>query len=224
MGIFILYDSLSDLLRGHHPTIGTVVLFDRQFWAGWLMIPALVYSAIPPMILGHLKQRPAHALHDKTLVADADMNRADWTTALAGIAGILGIGIGWWWADGAAAGIIALNITKDGFTNLKRVVADLMDQRPTTVDGAVSEVPAALEDALRGLDWVRAAEVRLREEGHVFVGEAFLEIAAFAADDVAAHLRRAHDIAQSVDWRVHDIVMTVVPAGTLEQEARDRGE
>ncbi len=79
------------------------------------MIGALLYGAIPPIFLGRMKQPLAETLHDKVLNADAAMNRADWLTAFAAIAGIIGIGIGIWWADAAAAIVIALDITRDGF-------------------------------------------------------------------------------------------------------------
>lgn len=211
LGLYILYDSVIGLISGEHPTIGTTVVFGHQLWAGWLMIAALVYSAIPPLVLGHMKLQPARELHDKTLKTDADMNRADWMTAGAGIAGILGIGMGLWWADSVAAGIISLDIVKDGLTNLKRVVADLMDQRPTTVEGEVSDVPQRVRAALRSIDWVRDAEVRMREEGHVYAGEAFLVPAApLGADELPARLNDALEVARAVDWRVHDMVFTIV--------------
>lgn len=76
-GVFILNDSILGLVRQEHPTIGTSVVFGHQLWAGWLMIAVLAYSAIPSLVLGHMKLEPARALHDKTLKADSDMNRAD---------------------------------------------------------------------------------------------------------------------------------------------------
>ena len=39
------------------------------------MIPALVYSAIPAVIIGRLKLPLARELHDKVLYADAQMNK-----------------------------------------------------------------------------------------------------------------------------------------------------
>lgn len=214
-GAFILVDSLLGLVRQEHPTIGTRVVFGRQVWAGWLMIAALAYSAIPPLVLGHMKRQPARELHDKTLKADSDMNRADWLTAGAGIVGILGIGIGWWWADAAAAGIISVDIVKDGVTNLKRVVSDLMDQAPTTVEGERSDTPERLRAALEGLPWVRAADIRLREEGHVFAGEAFLVVT--STDDLPGKLEEARRAASGVDWRVRDVVFEIEDEG---EEAR----
>jgi cation diffusion facilitator family transporter len=206
-GVFILIDSILGLVRQEHPTIGTSVVFGHQLWAGWPMIAVLAYSAIPPLVLGHMKLEPARALHDKTLKADSDMNRADWLTAGAGIVGILGIGIGWWWADAAAAGIISIAIVNDGLTNLRRVVSDLMDQEPTTVEGERSDVPERLRRALNELSWVRDVDVRLREEGHVFAGEAFLVVT--STDDLRVKLEEARRAAHGVDWRVRDIVFEV---------------
>jgi cation diffusion facilitator family transporter len=206
-GVFILIDSLLGLVRQEHPTIGTSVVFGHQLWAGWLMLAVLAYSAIPPLVLGHMKLEPARALHDKTLKADSDMNRADWLTAGAGIVGILGIGIGWWWADAAAAGIISIAIVNDGLTNLRRVVSDLMDQEPTTVDGERSDVPERLRRALNELSWVRDVDVRLREEGHIFAGEAFLVVT--STHDLRVKLEEARRAAHGVDWRVRDIVLEV---------------
>ena len=206
-GIFILLDSVMGLVRREHVSIGTMMIFGHQLWAGWVMIAALLYSAIPPFILGRMKHKPARELHDKTLMADSDMNRADWLTAGSGIAGILGIGMGWWWADAVAAGIISLDIVHDGVKNLKRVVADLMDQRPTEVDGETSDVPGRLREALQGLPWIVECDLRLREEGHVFAGEVFVVVT--DTDDMPAKLEEARRVANAVDWRVRDLVFEV---------------
>lgn len=136
MGLFILYDSLSMLLAFEHAPIGVVQPWGEPIWLGWFMIPALIYSAVPAMILGRLKLPLAHFLHDKVLFADAQMNKADWLTAVAAMVGVLGIGFGLWWLDALAAIIISLDITRDGATNLRAAIADLMDARPTLVDGS----------------------------------------------------------------------------------------
>ncbi|MGH7477571.1 MAG: cation transporter [Longimicrobiales bacterium] len=208
-GLFILIDSSMGLVRQEHPTIGTMVVFGQQFWAGWAMIGALVYSVIPPLVLGHLKLPLAEEIHDKTLKADADMNKGDWLTALAGIVGILGIGIGWWWADSVAAGIISLEIVKDGVQNLKRVIADLMDERPTTIEGQVDAIPAQMREALLALPWVADADVRVREEGDVLAGEAYIVMR--EERDVVRRFAEAGRMLSGLHWRVHDIVLTAVP-------------
>lgn len=206
-GAFLLIDSLLTLVGGERPSIGTLVIFGWQVWAGWLMIAALAYGAVVPLALGRAKLPLSRRLHDKTLRADADMNRADWLTSAAGIAGILGIALGFWWADAAAAGIISFSVLKDGLVNLYRVVQDLMDRRPVTVDGVVSDLPDRVRDALLSLDWVEDALVRLREEGHVHTGEAFLTVEEGVAD--VAKLEEAMRAARDVDWRVHDVVVSL---------------
>lgn len=214
-GGFILIDSVMTLAHREHPSIGTTVVFGRTIWAGWLMVAALGYSMIPPLILGRLKLGPARALHDKTLKADADMNKADWLTGGAGIVGIVGVGLGFWWADAVAAGVISLDIVKDGFQNVKRVVQDLMDRSPTTVEGERSDIAERAREALLVLSWVQHAEVRLREEGHVFTGEAFVVPTCFDATDLPTRFDEARDRLHALDWRMHDIVLTIVEADEL---------
>jgi divalent metal cation (Fe/Co/Zn/Cd) transporter len=206
-GVFILVDSLLTLARREHPTIGTSIVLGRHVWTGWIMMGVLFLSGIPPFVLGRMKMKPARQLHDKTLKADADMNKADWLTALSGIAGVAGIGMGLWWADSVAGAVISMSIVKDGATNLRQVVTDLMDGRPRTVEGEVSDVPRRVKDALLALPWLTDAEVRLREEGHVFAGELFLT--ARTARDLPAKIDDARRAARSVDWRVHDVVVEI---------------
>jgi divalent metal cation (Fe/Co/Zn/Cd) transporter len=210
-GVYILTDSVAGLIRREHPTIGLAVVLSHPVWAGWVMIGALAYSAIPPLILGRMKLPLARRLHDKTLKTDADMNRADWLTAGAGIGGIVGIGVGLWWADGVAGAVISLSIVKDGADNLTRVVKDLVDHRPTTVDGDVSDVPDRVAASVEALEWVEHAEVRLREEGHVFAGEVF--VSPRDGGLTVERVRSVQEAARSVDWRVHDVVVTTREAG-----------
>ncbi|WBU59673.1 cation transporter [Paracoccus albus] len=164
MGGFLLYDAASALILQEHPTIGNVTILGWDVWLGWLMVAALVYSVIPPVILGHMKKPLAHATMDKILFTDADMNAADWKTGLAGIAGIVGIGFGFWWADAAAAGLISFDILRDGLRNLRIAVAELLDGAPrelnsTDVHPIVDTLSADLRRRFPG------HEVQVRETG-----------------------------------------------------------
>lgn len=209
MGAFLLFDAISALLAFEHPSIGTVVVLGRQVWLGWLMIPALLWSAIPAFILGRKKLPMAAALHDKVLHADAAMNKADWLTASAAIVGVLGIGMGLWWADAVAAGIISADILKDGVVHLRAVVSDLMDSRPTSVDHQSTDgAPKRMATYLESLPWVNTAEVRVREEGHVFFAEAFVE----PSDQrgLVSKLDAAVRELLRQDWRLQDIVIMPV--------------
>lgn len=205
-GLFILGDSAIKLITAEHPTIGTVAVFGRETWLGWLMLAALVYSIIPPIVFGRMKLPLAAELHDKTLHVSAELNKGDWLSGIAGIIGILGIAHGFWWTDSVAAAFISFEILKDGYSNLRNSVAQLMNKRPSDIDShqedpAIDQLQAALEQ----LDWVTKARVRLREDGDVLTGEAFIQ----PTDDhnLLQRLKQAREVAQSVDWRLHEISM-----------------
>jgi cation diffusion facilitator family transporter len=214
MGSFLLLDAILQLATFEHPSIGTVSFFGHQVWLGWLMIPAAAYSGIPAMFIGRMKLPLANELHDKVLFADAKMNKADWLTALAAILGVLGIAVGFWWADGVAAAVISLDIIRDGITNLRASVSDLMDSSPTRVDGSSADpLPARVETEMKKLSWVRDARVRMREEGHVYFGEIFViptsdENLTKHVDDAAAHIA-------SLDWRLLDL--TIMPVTEFDE-------
>jgi cation diffusion facilitator family transporter len=218
MGAFLLFDSVMKLISFEHPSIGTVQLFGQPIWLGWLMLPALVWSAIPAVLLGRAKLPLASALHDKVLFADAKMNKADWMTASAAFVGVLGIAVGLWWADAVAALVISLDIVHDGITNTKTAVADLMDSRPMTVDRSSADpLPRRVENELRDLDWVEDVRVRMREEGHVFFGEAF--VVPRSDRELGRHVSEALEHLRELDWRLHDVVIT--PVARLDPEAAE---
>ncbi|GAA4414068.1 cation diffusion facilitator family transporter [Actinokineospora soli] len=211
LGGYILVDSLIRLITRERAPIGLVEAFGVTVWLGWPMIAVLTATMIPAVILGRKKHKLARELHDKVLLADAEMNRADWKTAGAAVAGVIGIGAGLWWADAVAACLISADVVRDGVRAMRTAVADLMDTRPRTVD----DQPDPLGDQLTAMaldePWVADALIRLREEGHVFVGELLVTPVAGTTDvperaaDLAARLR-------DVDWRMHDLVVAPVPS------------
>ncbi|HEY0036717.1 MAG TPA: cation diffusion facilitator family transporter [Longimicrobium sp.] len=214
MGAYLLFESVSKLASGEHPTIGTVELLGRQVWHGWVMMAVLAASSIPPVVLGRMKLRVAETLHDKALRVDADMNKADWQTAGAAILGLVGIGYGLWWADAAAAALISLSILRDGATHLGRVVKDLMDMTPTRVGGAeLDPLPDEIRAHLEAMEWVEAAEVRLREAGHVLTGEAF--VVPTGETGLLARLEEAVRTLERVNPRLYDF--SVIPVRTLRR-------
>lgn len=211
-GLWILGDSAYKLVTAEHPSIGTVRLFGGRAWLGWLMFAALAYTSVPPFVLGRMKYRVAMDLSDKALFTSGQVNKGDWLSGLAGAAGLFGIALGYWWADSAAAGFIAFEIVKDGYHALRDSVAQLMNHRPTQVASKEKDpVVDRVRDAIRGLGWVADVRVRLRQDGDVLRGEAFVVPRAEAG--LLDHLQEAADRAREVDWRVHDL--SVVPVKSL---------
>ena len=170
LGLYVLVDSVISLLKAEHPTIGSIKLFGREIWMGWVMILALLYSFIPAMILGRKKLPFAKKLHVKVLQVDAEAQKADWMTAGAAIVGIIGIGFGLWWADAVAAIFISLSVVRDGINRTRGAMKDLMEEMPKTYDnteihGVVKEL---IELSLKE-EWVKDVRLRMREHGLVFL-------------------------------------------------------
>lgn len=210
-------EAVGGLVRAEHPAIGTIVLFGQNVWLGWLMVGVMGVTVVGPFFYGRAKAQLAPVLHNKVLYADADMAQADWTTTVASIVGVLGTGVGWWWLDGVAALVISLGIVRDGFTNTRSAVLDLMDQRARSVDdSAPHPLIERIETTLDALPWVRASGVRLRDMGQVFHVEAFVvpHHARVRVDD----LERAREMIAGLDWKMQDV--TVIPVARLPEPVR----
>jgi cation diffusion facilitator family transporter len=210
LGGYVVYDSAERLIARERPPIGLVELFGVQLWLGWLMVAALFSTMVPAILLGRAKHKIARQLHDKVLFADAEMNRADWLTAGAAIVGVLGIGAGLWWTDAVAALIIGGDIVRDGVRTTRSAVGNLMDDRPSLVDGSRPHpLPGQLLTAVLDHDWIADAWLRIREEGHVFVGE-LLVVPVKDIDDLTGRLERLGNWCRDFDWRIHDLVVAPV--------------
>jgi cation diffusion facilitator family transporter len=170
MGAALLFEAVRTLVMREHVTIPSVFPFGEQVWLGWLMVAALLYSVIPPFILGRLKLPVARRLHDEVLHTDALMQKADWMTGLAGAAGVIGIGLGYWWADAAAAAVISLSILKDGIGALRTAAAELADGAPRELGSNEMAVDASALCRELKLRWPDA-EIRVRESGRYILGQ-----------------------------------------------------
>lgn len=166
LGGALLINSVMSLTSQEHATVAAVHIFGQELWLGWIMVAAQVYSIVVPLVLGWLKLPLAKQLNDKTLFTDAMTQKANWMTGIAGIGGVIGIGLGYWWADAVAAGLISLDILNDGIRALRAASAELIDGAPRALDSCeiaddASALHAALDTQFPG------ADVRLRETGRV---------------------------------------------------------
>lgn len=216
IGANLAIEAIAGLVRAEHPAIGTVQVFGYTVWLGWFMVGVMTLVTIGPLFYGPAKAKLAPVLHNKVLYADADMAKADWTTTVASIVGVLGIGIGWWWLDGAAALFISLGIVWDGYRNSRSAVRDLIDQRARSHDDKiVHPLSADVVSALERQPWVREASVRMRDMGQVFHVEAF--VVPHTRKISVAQLEAARTAIADMDWKMQDIV--VVPVAELPEEA-----
>lgn len=210
MGGFLLFEAVMSYTTGERATIGGFNLFGHMVWGGWPMLAALVYTGVPSVILGRMKLKLAPKMHDKVLFADAQMMKADWMAEGATAVGVIGTGLGLWWLDPLAAALVSADILKDGVGTLKTAVADLIDRRPEKADkSGLEEVPGELEAFLRRFDWVEDAKVRMRDEGHIFMGEAFVVTKA-DTPGLIEKLEHAGEEAKALNWRVQELVLVPV--------------
>lgn len=223
LGLYALVDSILSLVNTEHPTIGSIRLFGREIWMGWVMILALLYSFIPAMILGRKKLPFAKKLHEKVLLVDAQAQKADWMTAAAAIVGIIGIGFGLWWADAVAAIFISLNIVKDGYTRTKGSMKDLMEELPKTYDNK-QEHPLVKELIKLSLkqEWVKDVRLRMREHGMVFFADLF--VIPKSEENLIDNIGQLSRKALKLDWKIEDIVIHPVrefPDPNIREEQKE---
>jgi hypothetical protein len=84
-----------------------------------------------------------------------------------------------------------------------------MDQAPTTVDHDDADpLRGELAAMLQDLEWVEEVDLRLREEGQVYFGEALVVPSdeTNITEKIEAALKQARDL----DWRIHDLALTPV--------------
>ncbi|HEX2027769.1 MAG TPA: cation transporter [Nitriliruptorales bacterium] len=221
LGVYLVGESLLKLLHREHPSIGMAELFGFRLWLGWLMLGALAFTGIPQVFLGRAKVPIAEQLNDKVLHADADMNKADWLAAGAASVGVVGIGLGLWWADAVAATFIGLEITRDGVQHMRGFTWHLLGETPRSVDYAdVLPLPERVESTATEAPWVREARARIREEGRVYFGELFVvtDRDQVEVEAVDALSRRLYEL----DWRIQDLVVTVVPSLDVDSHLKGR--
>ena len=211
LGLYLFLDGVHVLLIREHPSIGDFNFLGHSVWFGYLMILALLWSSLPSTVLGHIKLPLAYKLYDKILLADSQMNKASWMSGFASILGIIGIGLGYWWADALVGIIISGDILHDGYIHLKQSLLDLLNQSPKTLkdnkrEPLVPEITKLVADEL----WVKTVTVRFRDEGHVYFGEIFIvpktkNVSGDKIDNLLVKIRNYH-------WRFHDVILTIQTA------------
>lgn len=224
MGALLFVESVLTLVRAERPPIGSIELFGQTVWLGWLMMAAMALTIPLPIYFGRVKMRLARDLHNKVLYADADMNKADWMTAVGSIVGVAGIGLGLWWMDAAAATFIAASILWDGVKNTRAAITDLMDTRGTTFDDKRHHPDLdRVHDHLASLPWVQDVRTRTRDQGQFFHIEAFVTPRHGRAPSLKK-LADAQEGCRRLDWKIHDIVIVPVAEFPENTSARSADE
>lgn len=123
----------------------------------------------------------------------------------------------------AAMTAVGFRDEDDGVTNLRGAVRDLLDSRPTTVDGSAPHplIATMASTALRE-SWVAEAAVRVRDMGHVFHSEVFV-VPLERHDPTLEQIDALTAECQRLDWKVRDTVVAPVrhlPDGLQDASTR----
>lgn len=211
MGLFLVYDSSLALIHAEHPTIGSKMIFGHKVWMGWIMLLALLYSAVPAMILGFKKLPLSRKLHNKLLYTDASAQKADYMTALAAIVGILAVGAGFWWADAVAALFISFSVLKDGISHTKTAALDLMDREPVKIDSnEKDEIMDQVKMTVSNWTWVRDVEIRFREAGQIYFGEI---VVVPSKEYTLKDIEEGYEKVRKIHWKIYDF--SIIPVKQL---------
>lgn len=206
VGLLLLGNAVMTLVMAEHATVGSVHLFGRDIWLGWLMLAAQVYALVPPLVIG-IKLLPlAKTLNDKLLYTNALMNKANWLTGAAGIAGVVGLGLGWWWADAVAAGLISLDIINDGWKALRSSTAELIDGAPRALDKPDLSDDARMLHATLDARYP-GARILLRETGRLI----HAEVHGTASPTPMPSLRELWPCGDDSAWRLAQVTFSEPP-------------
>ncbi len=105
---YILVESARTLIGGHHPG------------ASWVGIGLAAFTAPTMPLLARAKRRVGLKLNSAATVSEAAQNQICAYLSIALLVGLLANAlVGWWWADPAAALVIAAVATKEGFESWK---------------------------------------------------------------------------------------------------------
>jgi len=214
MGLYLAWAAAHALTTDKHPALELFWNSDGlAHWPGWPILVALAYSAAVPLIAGRSRQRLAVELHDKGLFADATMGQVSWRAGAAAALGIVGIGLGLWWADFIATLFIAIDILWHGGRHLRAAVCDLIDEVPRRIGShELDPLGRQIREHLEGLDWIANVRVRLREEGRLLTGVALICPTSVdcGGDDLVARIDSARADIEASDWRLLDFELVPV--------------
>jgi len=106
--VYILAESARTLLGGHHPD------------PSWVGIGLAVFTASTMPLLARAKRRVGHRLGSAATVSEAGQNQVCAYLSIALLAGLLANALAsWWWADPAAALVIAAIAAREGWESWK---------------------------------------------------------------------------------------------------------
>lgn len=100
---------------------------------------------------------------------------------------------------------------------LRQAVFDLMDQVPKTVNEQESDpLLEEIKKVLSSHAWISGFAVRMRENGHIYLGEGFVIPA--QEENLTQLIEDASREVQKLDWRIQEFI--IMPFKELPQKEK----
>jgi divalent metal cation (Fe/Co/Zn/Cd) transporter len=108
LAVYVTVDAVLALVGGHHPHVS------------WIGIGLAAVTAPTMPLLARAKRKVGHALGSSATVSEAEQNQICAYLAMALLVGLgANAALGWWWADPAAALVIAAVAAREGVQSWK---------------------------------------------------------------------------------------------------------
>jgi cation diffusion facilitator family transporter len=176
----------------------------------------IVGSIVIDFFRSRTLQRVAQATASEALEADALHFRSDMWSSIAVLIGLCGVGLGYAWADAAAAIIVAVFICVAGYRLGRRTIDTLTDTAPA----GVSEQIAAIARQIPGV--VTVERVRARPAGAVLFVELGVSISRTLPLDRVTMIKQQLTRAIRGDLPAAELTITTEPKALDDETVRER--
>ena len=189
-GVILLIAAAGIAFEGARRLLGEPVQVDPALYAIGLMAGTIALESVRATVL----LRTARAWGSPALAAGAQNRRADILSSVGVLAGLVGVRLGFAWADIAAALLVAALVARAAALLVYRSADILIDRAPAGVEDALRRTIGAVPGVRR------VGAVRVRRSGGRVLGDArvsarptlSVEGAQRLSDDVLAAVGRAH--------------------------------
>jgi len=204
-GVILLIAAAGIAFEGVRRLLGEPVEVDPALYAIGLMAGTMLLEAVRATAL----LRTARAWGSPALAAGAQNRLADIVSSAGVLAGLVGVRLGFQWADIAAALLVAVLVARAAAMLVYRSADILIDRAPSGVEDAVRQTIAAVPGVRR------VGAVRVRRSGGRMLGDA--RVSARPTLSVEGAQRLSQDVLAAVAAAHPDLDIALVVEPQSEQ-------
>ncbi len=204
-GILLILTAGGIALEAIRRLMSASATVDATYYAMALLLGAAVMEGGRGLVL----RWASRSAGSDALAAEAQNRWADVLSSLGVLAGLIGVRVGYRWADSVAALVVATLIAVTAIRILRHAGDELMDRAPA---GAEADLREAIS-GVRGVREVRA--VRIRRSGGRLIGDA--RVSARRTLSVEGAQALTEEVQRAIATHLPDIDLILAVEGQLEQ-------